>query len=91
MIVASVLPANPSRPDIGILKANLKEQLGSSGLKNSGPVQCHGEERHDGNGVTAGLDGRRGKQCKNRKRGEWEVQGGTAARFLRQLTPAVTQ
>lgn len=69
LIVPSVLPANPSRPDIGILKANLKDQLDSSGLKNSGPVQCHGEERHDENGVTAGLDGRRGKQCKNRTAG----------------------
>lgn len=45
LIVASVLPANPRRPDIGILKANLKEQLESSGLKNSG--QCTARVRKD--------------------------------------------
>ena len=76
LIVASFLPANPRRPDIGILKANLKEQLESSGLKNSGPVQCKGEKGHDENGVTAGLDGRTGQLASERKHREWELLGG---------------
>lgn len=77
MIVASFFPANPRRPDIGILKANLKEQLESSGLKNSGPVQCKGEKGHDENGVTAGLDGRTGQLASERKHREWELWGGS--------------
>lgn len=76
-MVASFLPANLRRPDIGIPKANLKEQLESSGLKNSGPVQCEGEKGHDENGVTAGLDRRPGQLASERKRREWKVWRGS--------------